>query len=58
MSFTIYLVGYCVLILGLALGAHMLHMAPRWIGVGVLILAGMGILSGVARTRQRDPSDK
>jgi hypothetical protein len=58
MSFTIYLIGYCVLILGLALGAHMMHLAPRWIAVGVLILAGMGILSGVARTRQRDPSDK
>jgi hypothetical protein len=36
----------------------MMHLAPRWIAVGVLILAGMGILSGVARTRQRDPSDK
>ena len=58
MSFAIYLVGYFVLIAGLALGAHMMHIAPRWIGVGVLILAGMGILSGVARTRQRDPSDK
>jgi hypothetical protein len=58
MSFAIYLIGYCVLILGLALGAHMMHLAPRWIGVGVLVLAGMGILSGVARTRQRDPSDK
>jgi hypothetical protein len=58
MSFAIYLAGYGVLILGLALGAHMMHLAPRWIGVGVLILAGMGVLSGVARTRQRDPSDK
>jgi hypothetical protein len=35
----------------------MLHVAPRWIGVGVLILAGLGILTGVARTRQRDPSN-
>jgi len=57
MSFAIYLAGYVLLIIGLALGAHMMHLAPRWIGVGVLILAGMGILSGVARTRQRDPSD-
>jgi hypothetical protein len=56
MSFVIYLVGYLVLIIGLATGAHMMHMPPRWIGVGVLILAGLGILSGVARTRQRDPS--
>jgi hypothetical protein len=54
MSFTIYLIGYLILIIGLAIGAHLLHMPPRWIGVGVIILAGLGILSGVARTRQRD----
>lgn len=57
MSFAIYLIGYIILIIGLAVGAHMLHVPPRWIGVGVLILAGLGILTGVARTRQRDPSN-
>jgi len=56
MSFTIYLVGYILLIVGLAIGANMLHIPPRWIGVGVLVMAGLGILTGVARTRQRDPS--
>ena len=56
MSFTIYLVGYILLILGLAIGANMMHIPPRWIGVGVLVMAGLGILTGVARTRQRDPS--
>jgi hypothetical protein len=56
MSFAIYLIGFIVLIAGLALGAHLLHMPPRWIGVGVIVLAGLGILSGVARTRQRDSS--
>ncbi len=56
MSFGIYIGGFVVLIIGLALGAHMLHMPPKWIGVGVVILAGIGILSGVARTRQRDSS--
>jgi hypothetical protein len=45
-----------VLIVGLGIGAHLMHMPDRWIGVGVLILAGLGILTGVARTRQRDPS--
>jgi hypothetical protein len=56
MSFGIYIGGFVVLIIGLALGAHMMHMPPKWIGVGVVILAGIGILSGVARTRQRDSS--
>jgi hypothetical protein len=57
MSFALYLIGYIVLIVGLALGAHMVHVPLRWIGVGALILAGLGIVSGVARARQRDPSN-
>jgi len=56
MSFGLYLLGYLVLIIGLALGANMLHVPGRWIGVGILVLAGLGILSGVARTRSKDPS--
>jgi len=56
MSFTLYLVGFIVMIVGLAIGAHLLHVAPRWIGVGVVVLAGLGILSGVAKTRNRDSS--
>ena len=55
MSFSIYLVGYVVLIIGLALGAHLLHVPPRWIAVGVIVLTGFGILSGVSATRHRDP---
>jgi hypothetical protein len=57
MSFLIYLIGYALLIAGLAVGAHMMHIPPRWIGVGILVLAGLGVLTGVARTRQRDPSN-
>lgn len=56
MSFGLYLIGYVVLIIGLALGAHLMHVPPRWIGVGVLVLTGLGIISGVANTRRRDPS--
>ena len=56
MSFGIYLAGYIIMIIGLAIGAHLLHVPPRWIGVGVLVLVGLGILKGVAATRQRDPS--
>jgi hypothetical protein len=56
MSFAFYLIGFIVFITGLAIGAHLMHMPPRWIGVGVIVLAGLGILSGVARTRQKDPS--
>jgi predicted signal transduction protein with EAL and GGDEF domain len=55
MSFAIYLVGYVVLIAGLALGAHFLNVAPRWIGVGVLCLVGIAIIHGVSVTRHKDP---
>lgn len=56
MSFTLYVIGYIILIAGLALGAYYLHVPARWVTVGVLVLAGIGIASGVARTRQKDPS--
>ena len=56
MSFGIYLAGFIVLVIGLALGAHMLHVPNQWIGVGVLVMVGLGIVKGVASTRQRDPS--
>ena len=56
MSFGIYLVGYIIFVVGLAIGALMLHMPPRWIGVGVTILVGLGVITGVTSTRNRDSS--
>jgi len=56
MSFGIYIVGFIVMIVGLAIGANLLHVPPRWIAVGVTVMVGLGILSGVARTRQKDSS--
>lgn len=56
MSFGIYLVGFIVMIIGLATGAYLLHVPLQWIGVGVLVMIGLGILLGVTTTRQRDPS--
>lgn len=56
MSFGIYIVGFIVLTSGLAVGAHLMHIPAQWIGVGVLVMAGLGILLGVTTTRQRDPS--
>jgi hypothetical protein len=56
MSFALYIVGFIVLIVGLVLGAYLLHVPPNWIGVGVVVLLGLGILTGVTTTRRRDPS--
>ena len=56
MSFGLYLAGYIILIVGLAMGAHLAHVPPRWIGVGAVIMVGLGIVTAVTRTRQRDSS--
>lgn len=54
-TFAIYLVGYLVLMAGLAIGAHLLHMPQQWIGVGVLCLIGVAIIHGVTAARHKDP---
>ena len=55
MSFGLYLVGYIILIVGLAIGAYLLHVPGRWIGVGIICMVGLGIITGVTTTRRRDP---
>ena len=55
MSFGIYLVGYLILIAGLAIAAYMLHVPGKWIGVGVVCMVGIAIIHGVTATRQKDP---
>jgi uncharacterized membrane protein len=57
MSFGIYAIGYAIMIGGLMYGAHLMHMPAHWIAVGGIILIGVGILSGVKATRQKDPSE-
>jgi len=59
MSFGIYIVGYIILNIGLAISAHLLQVPQRWIGVGVLCLIGLSIIHGihgVTATRHKDPS--
>jgi hypothetical protein len=57
MSFGIYGIGFAILIGGLIYAAHLVHMPTHWIVVGAIILAGIGILSGVKATRQKDPAE-
>lgn len=56
MSFTLYLLGFLIMLGGLIYGAHLLHVPERWIVVGAVVLAGAGILSAVTATRHKDPS--
>ena len=47
-----YLVGYVVLVLGLALGLWQIGvlqaLAPVWIGIGVIVAIGLGIMFSVS----------
>ena len=56
MSFGIYIAGYAILIIGLALGAHLLQIPSKWIAVSVICLIGIAIVHGVTATRQKDSS--
>jgi hypothetical protein len=57
-SFVLYLLGFVILSVGILFGAHMLGVGMQWIGVIGLVLLGLGVITGVAKTRRRDaPSD-
>jgi uncharacterized membrane protein YiaA len=55
MSFVLYLAGFVIVAIGVALGAHLMHVPGKWIAVIVIILVGLGIVMGVTTTRRRDP---
>ena len=54
MSFGLYAIGFSIMLAGLIYGAHLMHMPTHWIVVGGIVLLGVGILSGVKATRQKD----
>ncbi len=54
-SFSTYLIGFIVLIVGLAIAAFLLNVPPTWILVGCVVLIGAGILMATTRTKPKDP---
>jgi hypothetical protein len=56
MSFGLYAIGFAIVIGGLIYGAYLVHLPTHWIVVGAVVLLGVGILTGVKATRQRDPA--
>jgi hypothetical protein len=57
MSFGIYAAGFAILIGGLAYAAHLVHVPIHWIIAGAVVMIGMGILSAVKATRQKDSAN-
>jgi hypothetical protein len=56
MSFSIYAVGFLILILGVAYLAHLMHVPQAYIIATAIILFGIGVVTGVQRTRGKDPN--
>ena len=54
-SFSTYLVGFIILVIGLAIAAYLLNVPAMWIGVGVIVLIGIGVLTATSRTKMKDP---
>lgn len=57
-SFALYAIGFFVLLAGLVYGAVLLNVPREWIAVGALVLLGLGITTGVVKTRQKDAPDQ
>jgi len=56
-NFAIYLIGTLFVAGGLAWAAYKLGAPPIWIGISVIIVIGLGIMSAVSKTRQKEKSD-
>lgn len=53
-SFVLYLLGFVILAAGILFGASILGVSSQWIAVIGLVLLGLGVITGVAKTRRRD----
>ena len=54
-TFQTYLIGFIVLIVGLAIAAYLLGVPTVWIAVGVIVLIGIGIISASSRGSSNGP---
>jgi hypothetical protein len=53
-AFGLYVLGFIILAGGLIYGAFLLHVPQTWIIVGSLVVIGIGVMSAVSHTKQRD----
>ena len=54
-SFSTYLIGFIVLIIGLAIAAVLVGVSTTWVVVGCIVLIGLGILTATTSTKTKDP---
>lgn len=56
MSFGLYILGVVLLIGGVAWGLDAIGVPTQYIAIAAIIIAGLGIMTGVSRTRTKDVS--
>lgn len=49
--FNLSIVGWIIVIIAVAIAAHMMHVQTIWIAIGALALLGIGIISSVAKSK-------
>lgn len=54
-SFQTYILGFIILVIGLAVAAYLVGAPPLWIAVGAIVLIGIGIITATSSTKPRDP---
>jgi hypothetical protein len=55
MSFTLFMLGLAVLVGGIAWGLVAAGIAATYVAIACLLVAGIGIMMAVSRTRSKDP---
>jgi hypothetical protein len=55
MSFALFMVGLVLLVIGVAWALVVAGVAAVYIGIACLVVAGIGIMAAVSRTRAKDP---
>ena len=56
MSFALYLLGFVIFVAGVAWGLSVMGVSTTYIAIAVVVLIGVGMFTGVTRTRTKDPS--
>lgn len=52
MPFSIYIIGTLIALVGVGAAMHLLGVSPIWIGVAMMVVAGIAIAGGASMTKK------
>lgn len=56
-AFTAYVLGALAIAIALGIGLTLLGVPPLWTAVGGLVIVGLGLMGGAAKTKRRESSE-